>query len=492
MITTALLTLAIVTQDNTSLRAAPRGTAAQQAALWQGDTLEVRGQRLDYLQVYDHRRERAGFVHISQVRQLPTAPQDAPELLAVVRFLKHNAGSEALGIGYTAAYLKAAPAASLDAEVFDALGTLAERLARRASLKHPKNVADVISAHMEVAAFYGVTFKGYAQGYAKDDAVQLCYNGEAFRRVLSMAAPPELAAKAALAVTRHDCMSVDLHPKDRLAHDQWRAEVLHKINPAQFAQLSGLSQNRLRLRRADVASSLAFQMARRAEPAAAVAQQAEYALADLAAIQPTELTDDDAQDHNDTAIRVGASRWAHSTSASLPVDAAKPPKLAVRTTPGEAGQTCINLFETTTDGQPSPQPVASRCTYGVVWLQSANAHPNGQALALAVQPLATWREVWVFRKTAGLWAIDVLPPASSAPELGYLEFAGWTNSATHPNTPSMLLARETRIAGRYKRSFEVMRLDSLTVDKQASDASLLAAFGKNQDASWKRQTVSLR
>ena len=36
--------------------------AAVQAELTQGDLLEVRGARLDHLQVYDHRRERAGFV----------------------------------------------------------------------------------------------------------------------------------------------------------------------------------------------------------------------------------------------------------------------------------------------------------------------------------------------------------------------------------------------------------------------------------------------
>ena len=40
--------------------------------------------------------------------------------------------------------------------------------------------------------------------------------------------------------------------------------------------------------------------------------------------------------------------------------------------------------------------------------------------------------------------------------------------------------------------FEVLSLDTLAVDKQASTPSLLAAFGKWQDAAWKRQTVSLR
>ena len=474
MIAATLLTLAIVTQDQASLRAAPRDSAVQQAALWQGDTLEIRGQRMDYVQVYDHRRERAGYIHTSQVRMLSVKPADAPELLSVVRFLKNSAGSEALGIGYTAAYLKAAPAEAIGAEAFDALGTMAERLARRASMKHAKATSDTISAHMEVATFYGVTFKGYE----REGAMQLCYNGEAFRRVLALPADAEQRAHAALAITRHDCMAADMHPKDRLAHDQWRAEVLDKVQAPQFAQLSEVSKNRLRLRRAGVQASLAFQQARRAELPTAAAQRA---LSELATVNKAELTDNDLQEYSDTAIRVGASRWAAETAKPVST------KLTLLTEPGQAGETCVSLFENASDGKPGKDAAAKRCTYGIVWAASANAHPNGQALALAVQPLDTWRELWVFRKTAGQWAIEVLPPASSNPELGYVEFAGWV-----PGGQQMLLARETRIAGRSKRSFEVLRMDTLTAEKQASEPSLLLAFGKWQDAGWKRHTVSMR
>ena len=60
--------IAIVTQDQAALRAAPRDSAQQQVLMWQGDSVEIRGERLDYLQVYDHRRERAGFIKASQVR----------------------------------------------------------------------------------------------------------------------------------------------------------------------------------------------------------------------------------------------------------------------------------------------------------------------------------------------------------------------------------------------------------------------------------------
>jgi len=473
MITTALLTLAIVTQDQASLRAAPRDSAAQQAALWQGDALEIRGRRMDYLQVYDHRRERAGFIHISQVRTVSLQPEEAPQLLSVVRFLRESPGAEALGIAYTAAYLKAAPADAIGAEAFDALGTLAERLARRASMKHGKATSDVISAHMEVASFYGVGFKGYEQG----GSMQLCYNGEAFRRVLALPSDAEQRARAALAVTRPDCMSPDLHPQERLAQDQWRAEVLDKINAAQFAQLSEVSKNRLRLRRAGVFSSLAFEQARRGEAPAAAAQRA---LAELAAVNKLELSDSDKQDYNDAAIRVGASRWGAETA--LPRFA----RLTLATEAGQAGETCVALYENKADGKPGKEAVAKRCTYGIVWAASASAHPDGQALALAVQPLDAWRELWVFRKNAGQWTVQVLPPASDGPELGYVEFAGWVRGA-----PQMLLARETRIAGRLRRNFEVARLDTLTAEKQAGDPGMLAAF-RWQDSAWKRQTVILR
>lgn len=88
----AAAALAVVLQDQAPLRAAARDTAQQQAVLWQGDVLDVRGQRQDFLQVYDHRRERAGYIRASRVRTLGTAPADAPALLSVLRFLRRYAG----------------------------------------------------------------------------------------------------------------------------------------------------------------------------------------------------------------------------------------------------------------------------------------------------------------------------------------------------------------------------------------------------------------
>lgn len=96
----ASLGSAIVVQDQASLRAAPRDGAQQQASLWQGEVLEVRGERLDYLQVWDHKRERGGFIRASDVRRVALTEAEGPALLAVMRFVQDTPGAEALGIGH--------------------------------------------------------------------------------------------------------------------------------------------------------------------------------------------------------------------------------------------------------------------------------------------------------------------------------------------------------------------------------------------------------
>ena len=477
--TAALASVAIVTQDQASLRAAPRDSAAQQAVLWQGDALEVRGERFGYLQVYDHRRERAGYVLASQVRGSSLKPQEAPELLAVLRFVRDTPGAEALGIGYAAAYLKAAPAAAIDAEPFDALASMAERLARRASVRQGSKASDSVAAHLEVAASYGVQFKSYEH----DGAIRLCYDGDAFRRVFALPGSAEQRARAALALTRHDCIDPALRPIERAQFDAWRGEVLERIDSAQWLLLDEPLKNRVRLRRAGVWSAIAFERSRHGDaPGAAVAAQ--RAIGDLAAVNKNELAESDAAEFNDAGLRVGAARWAAQAQVSATAAVARSNRPTIVTAAGQPGETCALLVDATHDVD---APLAKRCSYGVVWQASASTSPNGRAVALAVQPLEGWRELWVFRRQGSDWSVAVLPPAASSPELGYVEFAGWV-----PGGDKLLLAREARVDGRFKRSFEVASLATLNTEKQASAPTALALFGKWQDAAWKRSTVILR
>lgn len=460
--------LAIVVQDQTALRASARDSATQHAVLWAGDSVEVRGERLDYLQVYDHRRERAGFVRATQVRRLTLDAAHAAELYAVVQFLRDSPGAESLGIAYAAAYLQAAPGKDIGAGAFDALGTLADRLAARASANHYAARNVTFAAHLEVVAAYGVNIRSFIQA----GHTQLCYDGDAFRRVLALPASDLLKARAALALTRPECVDPDLTPTQHHELDAWRTDVLDR---APRETLSELMKNRLRLRSAAVWASVAFQRTRRGEDSHPAGLRA---LQELTRVDPQQLAESDADAYSDAAIRVGASRWA-----------AEPPAvskstLKILTQPGTTGQTCVLLTDPKHDAE---HPLLKRCTFATVWANSARVNPLGNALALAVQPLEGWRELWLFHQSGDGWLLDIVPPAADGPDLGYIEFAGWV-----PGGKKLLAARESRESGRIVRRFEILDQNTLKVDKQADQPAYLSQFYRWQDPEWKRQTVSLR
>jgi len=471
---------AIVTGDPVPLRAGPRDSAQAQAQLWQGELLEVRGERLDYLQVWDPKRERGGFVRAGQVRRTALAESEAPELLAVLRFVREAPGQEALGIGLAAAWLRAAPPEALrgssGAEALHSLGLLADRLAGRAShgAALPRAAQTAAAAHLEVAAGYGIRFHSYEQ----QGRMRVCYDGEAFRRVLAMpAASPLQQAQSALALTQPECIDPALQPLALHEVRKWQAAVLDRVATA---PLPAYVANRVHMRRAAVWSALAYEHARLGQASQVAAKRA---LDALAAVQREQLPEQDAAAHNDTVMRVNASRWAAALSAGVAASAAGA-RPSVLTVAGSPGETCVLLVDAK---HGADQPLGRRCTYGVVWTASATLNREGNALALAVQPLAGWRELWLWRKRAAGWTAEVVPPAALAPDLGYAEFAGWV-----PGGREVLVAREARSEGRYRRSYEVLSLDSLATLRQAAEPGVLGPFQRWQDAGWKRLSVGLR
>lgn len=206
------------------------------------------------------------------------------------------------------------------------------------------------------------------------------------------------------------------------------------------------------------------------------------ALDALAGVDKSELADDDASTWADAAMRVGASRWAAETAVA-PAAAL----LHVVTQAGAPGETCVLLVDAK---HAAAHPLARRCTFATVWTASARVNAGATALTLAVQPLAAWRELWMFRLTPAGWTVQVLPPSTEATSVGYVEFAGWV-----PTTGEVLAAREVRDpahAGRALRTYELLDGDTLATERQADAPGSLTAFYRWQDPAWRRATVSLR
>jgi hypothetical protein len=459
-------TLAIVVQDHAALRAAPRSSATELTRLWQGDVLEVRGEHAGYLKVYDYRREQGGYLRGDAARPVELSATAAPDLLAVLRFLRESPGSEALGISYGAAYLKAVPPRAITAEPFDAIAQMAERLADQAS-GSTDHLAD-FAPHLEVAEQFGVRMRNFE----RNGRVRLCYDGELFHRVLTFpGSQPEERARAVLGLTRPDCIDPDLGPVPRASADTERSQLLEQVNDG---ELNAMTRSRLHARRAGVWAALAYSQDRRREPAGAAAERA---LAELLAVHPDDLGDDRRLEYVDAVLRVSAIRW----TGALPAPQAGP--LTLSAAPGDPGQTCIALEDAR---RPRGATLIRRCTYGIVRTASIQAIPQGPALVLAVQPLESWRELWVFHERAGSWTIDVLSPGLDDPEEGYVDFAGYS-----PGTRRLLIAREVKDRGRFRRSFEELRLDDLALVRQASSPELLRDFGRWQDVAWRRDTLAL-
>lgn len=481
--------LAMVISEPVSLRAAASDKANQQTLLHAGDLLELRGERLDFLQVYNYRAERAGFVRKTQVKPISEDPAAAPELLAIVDFLQDAPGQEALGLGYVAAYLRAAEAKSIDARPFSAMGKMAERLARRANQSLPGASENTLAQQIEVAKALGVNM----QQFERNGRMVLCYDGEAYRQVLAMPADATAKAEAALGLTRPDCINPDLNPLARAQLDAWRLAQLQQVP---IAGLPGFIKNRLYMRQAGVWASQVVHLQRQQAPTAQWVLAAQNALDALASVNKHELAASDSETFAEAAIRTAAVAQGVIPAAAGPIaltpktapKANKPNAISFELTAGEPGQTCLRLYNQTARSSDQPmQALIERCTYAHIWAQSAVINPTATAVAVSVLAQDGWQELWVFKRGGDTWSLSVLPPAFDGLDIGYVEFAGWV-----PGDEFMLVAREARSNGKLQRSFEQIRLADLQTHKRADKPEALSLFYRFQDPLWQRQTLSLR
>lgn len=479
--------VALVVQDQTPLRAAAHENAPRQSALTAGDWLEVRGEQHGYVQVYDHRRERPGYVRPSSVRTYAVDETAAPRLGALVEYLRDAPGQESLGIGYVALYLRAAPAAQVGPEVFDALGTMADRLGRRASARVAKAGDGALAAELEVAESYGVHFVSFeAEGRTR-----VCYDGEAFRHVLALGGTGPERARAALGLTEPDCVDPALGQTAAFELAKSRAGVLAEVDPSKLgADVPDSERARLRLRRSSVDAELAY-FAARAGDLPLAKEASESAKRELLLTDRATLADEDRLVYEETALRAATVRWASDPSAP-----GTSPTLDVEVAAGEPGQTCVRVKKHAAQAAPF-----EHCTYGVVWPSSIRVAPHDAAIAMMVQPLPGWSELLVLHASASDasgWTADTMAPATIDPDLGYVELAGFSPDGAH-----ILVVRESRASGPLgaphtlapwiQRTFQVVTTGDLHVEREStSHGNLAAGFRHWETADWKRGTLALR
>lgn len=459
---------ALVLQDGSALRAAPKDAAPLLTPLTRGEALEVRGTQGDWLQVWDHRRERGGFVRAERLLPLTDGASALPELSAQLRLVRRQPGAEALGLGLAAAVIERAPADWLTgpagAELLDALVEVNERLAERAQAAATPGQQSSAAAQAEVAARYGYPLRPVPLA---DGSQRLCANPEPARLLRGHpAARPDQQARAALALTRPECLSADTPAHQWAAVHAARAQALDAIH---LTELPGPLRNRLLLRRVGVLSSLAF--SQRSTDATAPAGQA---LAAWTQLLPAELSDDDAPALREAALRMAPMRWAARPAVREQRLGQGQLVLSTGATPGE---TCLRWQHPNPEGK--WLDTVQRCTHAWVHATSARLSPDGRSLVLAVQPLDGWTELWRLGRDG---TVQVLPPSAAVPGLGMAEFAGW---APNKDGLQLLVAREAAAEGKVLRRFEVYGTDFVQPQRWATEPTPLAAFQRSADAAWK-------
>jgi hypothetical protein len=507
----AVLLIALVAEDPTTLRGAPDDAAPAQATLYRGDWLEVRGEVPGFLKVWDHRHERPGYVRKARVRVHKLDEAAAPELRVVVHFLRDANGFESLGIGYAALYLRVASVqrGQLEwGEVLGALGAMADRLARRAggvagaSATAARAPESVLVGQLGVIESYGIRLRRFEQPASPSFAASanaplrtrtvVCYDGDAFARVLAMmAAAAEERAAAALALTRRGCLDPATSAAERRTWNEARLTILGEADPARpaFSHLPRGLAHQLRLRTAEALTERAHTAAAAGQlaPATAAATEARRL---LALVDRGELAPEDQPAYEESALRVAAVVALAEVPAAGPRSTRRN-SVEVELAQGRPGETCVRLWPA--DRKPvSAPPLIQRCTFGVVFPASVRMADGGRAVAVAVAPVAGWTEQWIFRAGShpdeAIWRAEVIPPAAGQPgdDIGYVEVAGFA-----PDGRQVLVVREFLVGGRRGKRFEQLGPDGVVLH-WAPSPQRLGAFARWASPAWRRVTLSLR
>ena len=366
----------------------------------------------------------------------------------------------------------------------------------------------ILAGQVGVAESYGVVFRRVDEG----ERTAVCYDGDAFGRVLSLqTADVELRAAAALALSNRGCAEPSASPAVRRAVNDARLALLAEADPARadFARLSRLTAHRLRLRRSEALADRAHDEAVQGNGERATGAATE-ALRLLALVDRRELAPEDRSAYEDANIRAAAVRWLAETSEPAP----RRSSVHVDVVAGRPGETCVRVAAgaSPTTGQAvatraipngagaaagAAVPLAERCTFGVVFPTSLRIAPGGRTVAIVAAPVAGWSELWLFRAGGGgeAWRASVVPPSTGQPgrDVGFAEPAGFS-----PDGARVLVARAFHVrkgggdGDTLSRRFEVLAPGAETVERWAASADKLGAFQRWASPAWRKTTLAVR
>jgi hypothetical protein len=297
-----------------------------------------------------------------------------------------------------------------------------------------------------------------------------------------------MRAHAALGATDPTCVDPTLPPSAALATAKWQAGVLNAVDPSALgSDVPASFGAELRVRRATVQATVAYLAARTGDLALAK-ETCSKAKRELALADRSALEDGERITYDEAAMRVTTVRWADEPEVARPASG-----LEIETGPGQPGQTCVRVKRRAAPALPHFE----HCTYAVVWPASIRLAPHDAAITLVTQPLAGWSEVLVLRPKQGGFVAETLTPAAIDPELGYVEPAGFS-----PDGARLLVVREARATGPLgapntlapwiTKSFQVLKVEDLSVEKQAPALSNFPTFRRWASAEWQRGTLALR
>ena len=438
LLAAATMTVALVVQGQTPLRAAAHENAPRQTTLTAGDWLEVRGEQHGFLQVYDHRHERPGYIRPSAVRSYVLDEAAAPTLGTLVTYVKDAPGEESLGIGFVALYFCARGAR-------DSRGPGRLRRARNARGQARSSCVGTrgrggrhaLASELEVAESYGVHFASFE----REGTTHVCYDGEAFRRVLALGGSPEQRVRAVLGLTDPMCVDPSLGATAALTLAKSRASVTDAVDVTTLAAVPGDEQARVRIRRSMVQAELAYFAARGGD--AELAKQAGAAAKhDLQLADRNVLADEDRpapRRPRSVPRRCAGHARARACARFSPGSRSR--------SPGRGPGADVHPREERRARDRAVRALHVRGRVAVVGAHRSARRGGGRRGG------ADGRVERAARDAPGegaAWASDTMSPGLVDPELGYAELAGVLGRRGRISSPSVsggradLSARRTR------------------------------------------------